>query len=252
MSQAMEQPTRTPAALPMSFFRHWVHSREEDEGDIAVYRPQGFAFPPAFARDGFELRADGRFVQFDPGPADGLVRTPGHWELIAPRTIAVRFGQAERPGYAFAIFGLNDTGADAVLKIRRFGGQHTGPSDDEHLKAFTSLPPATTARRIDFERAEILVLESFPPQYVLSISGTKPYLNMAVDLVPVVYIRQPEFWEIEVVGRLRGIGLPALAPYTATLNLAGATGSEGVVVLGATRSKRLVVPGGTELDPADE
>lgn len=252
MSRTMEKLIKPPAQLPEALFRHWVHSHEDDDGETAAYRPRDFAFPPSFPRDAFDLRADGRFVQFDPGPADGLVRTPGQWEVIAPQTIAVRFGRAERPDYVFAIFGLSGIGNNAVLRIKRFSGQQVGPSSDEQLKPFTNLPPATSARRIDFERAELHILESFPPQYILAVSGTKPYLSMAVDLVPVVYVRQPEFWEIEVVGRLRGIGLPALAPYTATLNLAGVIGSQGVQVVGATRSKRLLVPPGTTLAPAEE
>ena len=68
--------TRKPASelLPRALFRHWVHSREEDSGDIEVYRPDGFAFPPAFGRDGFEMRVDGEFIQDDIGPADGIVQ----------------------------------------------------------------------------------------------------------------------------------------------------------------------------------
>lgn len=197
------------------------------------------------------MRADGRFVQFDPGPADGRVRTLGHWQLIAPRTVAVRFASPERPDYGFAIVGFSGTGDDAVLRIRRFGGKDAGSAADAQLRAFTSLPPAASSRRIDFERAELRILESFPPQYILAVSGVKPYLNMAVELVPVVYIRQPEFWEIEVVGRLRRVGLPALAPYTATLNLAGAIGTEGVRVVGATRSQRLRVPPDGAGDPEE-
>jgi hypothetical protein len=60
-------------------FQVWVHSREEDTDDIEVYRPQGFDFPPAFGRDGFEIRPDGSFVRRDIGPADGTVEVPGRW-----------------------------------------------------------------------------------------------------------------------------------------------------------------------------
>jgi hypothetical protein len=52
-----------------------------------------------------------------------------------------------------------------------------------------------------------------PPQFLLRVGGTKPYANMSVDLSPLAYIRQPEYWGIEVVGRLRGgIPLPAEVP----------------------------------------
>ena len=107
----------------------------------------------------------------------------------------------------------------------------------------TELPAPTSARLIDFEKVEIRTLRSFPPQHVLVVSGTKPYLNMEVTLEPLVYVRQPEYWGIEVVGRLPGVGLPTLAPYEVSIPLAGIIGTHGIEVIGATRSER------RELDP---
>lgn len=117
--------------------------------------------------------------------------------------------------------------------------------NEEQAKQYQSLPKAESVRRINFDSAEVLTLESFPPQYVLVVTGTKPYLNMEVDLLPLVYIRQPEYWGIEVVGRLPGgIGLPAQAPYpyTVSIRLGGITGTGGIEVVGATRSERIEVP----------
>ena len=115
--------------------------------------------------------------------------------------------------------------------------------DEEQLREWEALPKSSSCRLVDFDQAQIMTLRSFPPQYVLHVSGTKPYLNMQVDLVPLVYIQQPEYWGIEVVGCLPGgIGLPATAPYTAWINLSGITGTEGIEVIGATRSERLEVP----------
>ncbi len=115
--------------------------------------------------------------------------------------------------------------------------------NEERLREFQALPKAESCRLIDFDQARIVTLESFPPQYVLVVSGTKPYLNMEVDLVPLIYIQQPEYWGIEVVGCLPGgIGLPATAPYTAWINLSGSTGTEGIEVIGATRSEKIAVP----------
>lgn len=104
------------------------------------------------------------------------------------------------------------------------------------------LPASSSEQPIDFEHAEVITLESFPPQLVLVVSGTKPYLNMDVTLRPVDFIRQPEYWTIEVIGRLPGgIGLPALAPYTATLRLEGRIGTQGIEVVGATRRQKIDV-----------
>lgn len=65
---------------------------------------------------------------------------------------------------------------------------------------------------------------------------------MTVELRPLTYIRQPEFWGIEVVGFLPGFGLPVVAPYTVSLPLDGVTGRRGIEVLGATRSEKIEVP----------
>lgn len=111
------------------------------------------------------------------------------------------------------------------------------------MRAYADLPRTESVRLIDFDLAEVLTLESFPPQFVLVVTGTKPFLNMEVELVPLVFVRQPEFWGIEVVGRLPGgIGLTAVAPYTVSINLSGITGTEGIEVIGATRSEKLRIP----------
>jgi hypothetical protein len=95
---------------------------------------------------------------------------------------------------------------------------------------------------IDFERAEVRVLESLPPRYVLVVSGTKLCLNMKVDLVPLVYIQQPEYWGVEVVGSLPGgLCLPALASYSVDL-LDPPLGTKGIEVVGASQRERIDVP----------
>ena len=56
--------------------------------------------------------------------------------------------------------------------------------NEAQLEALVRLPAPQSCWVIDFEQAELIVLKSFPPQYVLVVSGTKPYVNMKVDLVP--------------------------------------------------------------------
>lgn len=73
---------------------------------------------------------------------------------------------------------------------------------------------------------------------ILVVIGDKPYLNMKVDLRPLIYIRQPEYWGIEVVGCLDGVGLPALEHYTVFLPLRGTIGTKGIELIGATRSQK--------------
>ena len=114
--------------------------------------------------------------------------------------------------------------------------------NEAQFQTYNALPLAESCRRIDFDAVEILTLESNPPQYVLVVNGTKPFLNMDVDLVPLVYIRQPAYWGIEVVGCLGGIGLPAEASYTVSLHLSGILGTAGIEVIGATRTEQHEVP----------
>ncbi|MFI5841677.1 hypothetical protein ACIA8K_18405 [Catenuloplanes sp. NPDC051500] len=117
---------------------------------------------------------------------------------------------------------------------------HLGP-DEVQLRTFTEAPPATTSRLIDFESADVIMLKTFPPQYVLRVKGTKPWANMTVGLVPLVYVRQPEYWEIEVVGTLAGVGLPVETPYEVSLPVTSTLGTVGVEVVGATTRERIDV-----------
>jgi hypothetical protein len=109
------------------------------------------------------------------------------------------------------------------------------------MQEFSALPKAESCRLIDFTKCEVRP-GFLPDTYVLIVAGLKPYVNMHVDLVPLIYIRQPEYWEIEVVGCLRGIGLPVLTPYTVSLPLDGVRGVQGIEVVGANRRKRVHVP----------
>jgi hypothetical protein len=238
---ATEQGRRT-ADLPPELFRHWIHSREEDQDDVRFFRPEGFAFPPSFGRDGIEMRPDGSFVQHDLGPADGTVQIPGRWTQQGPGLVAVRFGGA-REDYAFTVVDVDVE----LLRIRMAAAPPAYPSipcaDAEQMERFTSAPPASSFRLLDFESADVVTLESFPPQFVLRVSGTKPIANMEVQLVPLVFIRRPEYWGIEVVGSLPGIGLPALAPYEVTLAVTSFLGTQGIEVIGANRVQRFDIHG---------
>jgi hypothetical protein len=103
-----------------------------------------------------------------------------------------------------------------------------------------SLIPQST-RLINFDSAQ--VRPGFVTNtYFLVVSGTKPYLNMEVHLSPLIYIKKPEYWGIEVIGTLSGIGLPALAPYHVFIALDGITGTKGVEVIGASKRKKTNVP----------
>jgi hypothetical protein len=110
------------------------------------------------------------------------------------------------------------------------------------LREFEALPKPSSCRLIDFKEAEVRP-GIVSGTYILIVRGTKPYLNMEVNLSSLVYVRQPEYWGIEVIGCLPGgIGLPATEPYIAILALNGTIGTQGIEVIGATRSEKISVP----------
>ena len=106
---------------------------------------------------------------------------------------------------------------------------------------FLKQPTASSVRLINFTRAEVRP-GFISGTWILIVSGTKPYLNMTVELSPLIYIQRPEFWGIEVIGKLPGIGLPATAPYTVALPLDGILGTKGIEVIGASKRKKIYVP----------
>jgi hypothetical protein len=53
---------RHTAAFSAEPFRHRIHSREEDQGDVRFYRTGGFPVPPSHGGDGLEMQPVGSFV----------------------------------------------------------------------------------------------------------------------------------------------------------------------------------------------
>ena len=80
----------------------------------------------------------------------------------------------------------------------------------EHLKQWEARPPTRACRLLDFDKVEVRP-GVVPRTFILIVSGTKPYANMTVDLRPLTYVQQPEYWGIEVVGCLPGFG-PRFGP----------------------------------------
>jgi hypothetical protein len=68
--------------LPEELFRRWVHVREEDEGDVRVYRPADSDIPPARGRRAIEFRHGDEPLVYGPGAADRPTASPGSWEDV--------------------------------------------------------------------------------------------------------------------------------------------------------------------------
>src|SRR5262245_40065518 len=59
----------------------WRHSHEEDTEAEAVYRPEGYAFPPSRGRMGYELRPDHSATRIGIAARDGAAPETATWEL---------------------------------------------------------------------------------------------------------------------------------------------------------------------------
>jgi hypothetical protein len=112
---------------------------------------------------------------------------------------------------------------------------------ETELKKFEALPPSTSCRLIDFTNADVrpgFVNNTF----FLVVSGTRS-LGVNVELHPLFYIRQPEYWGIEVIGcRRGGITPPLELPYTVWLDVSHLRGTKGIEVIGAHSRKKIDIP----------
>jgi hypothetical protein len=111
----------------------------------------------------------------------------------------------------------------------------------EDLKTLATLPPSTLCRLIDFTHAQV-VPGFVPKTFFLIVSGEKPWASMTVELVPLIYITQPDYWGIEVIACQRGVGLPIKVPYSAVLDISHVIGKHGIEVIGATKKQNIKVP----------
>jgi len=67
---------------------HWLHAHEEDSSSETVYRPKGYALPPARGRKGLELDASGHYAELGFGPTDRRVESgAGSWKLAGDELV---------------------------------------------------------------------------------------------------------------------------------------------------------------------
>jgi hypothetical protein len=112
------------------------------------------------------------------------------------------------------------------------------------LQAFEAARAAQSSKLISFDSAEVKRC-GFVGAPVLVVTGQAPCLNMKVSLQPLIFIRCPEYWGIEVVGTLPGaFCLPAIKPFKVTIPLTGITGSQGIEVIGANKTQKIDLEGG--------
>ena len=110
------------------------------------------------------------------------------------------------------------------------------------LKELGERAPSQSCRLLDFEDADVRpgIVNG---TWILVVRGNAPCANMRVELLPLIYIKQPEFWEIEVVGCISGpICLPQVKPFTEILPLNGTIGTAGIEVVGTSRRVKIPLP----------
>lgn len=95
--------------------RTWLHAQEEDQGDVWVYRPNTYSFPPSRGRTGFSFDHNGLFTQYDIAPTDGLEGREGTWQAENGHTIHISLEDKRDPDYTLEIVSLQKD----LLKVRR-------------------------------------------------------------------------------------------------------------------------------------
>jgi len=114
--------------------------------------------------------------------------------------------------------------------------------------SFESLPYAQACRRVDFDFVEVREAARLGGGRLLLVSGVKSWADLRVTLEPLAYREMPDFWVIEVVGRLTASGLPALVDFCVALPLESIRGCKGIEIIGATKSERRVLNASKDTD----
>ena len=109
------QPDAKTATQMKQLERTWLHAHEEDQGDVQVYRPNTYAFPPSRGRTGFTFDHNGLFTQLDIAPTDGLESHKGKWIAENDHMLRISLDDQKEPPYKLEIISM----ADDLLKVRR-------------------------------------------------------------------------------------------------------------------------------------
>ena len=129
--------------------------------------------------------------------------------------------------------------AAAVVAVPMLAGgaSAAGPA----LPTLTTKPtgPVQNCRLIPFDKAE--AFKSSTGQVTLVVTGVAPTSGTTVKLVPLVYIRQPEYWGIEVIGCTPAITLPVLTPWAVKQDVTGTVGTAGLEVIGSNQSVKITL-----------
>jgi hypothetical protein len=110
-----------------------------------------------------------------------------------------------------------------------------GPPRPTRTTDPTTTTPDPSCSLVDFETATLV-------GDTLLIKGRKP-AGGSIDLQPVTYVQQPEYWQINVfVCNVSDTVDPPSEEYEVARETRGVVGTRGILVQGATRWQRIDVP----------
>ncbi|MFD1874880.1 hypothetical protein [Hymenobacter bucti] len=112
-----------PSQLPAQALQHpqaknltqtWRHSQEEDQGEMQVYRPASYAFPPARGREGYTFAPGGQLTKLAIAPTDGTLPLPGCWRWVSARALHLTFEDSSQQDCRLEVLELTSD----VLKVK--------------------------------------------------------------------------------------------------------------------------------------
>lgn len=92
----------------------WVHSFEEDKEGLKIFRIQSdYEFPLSRKpRERFEIKPNGEFIEYIPGPSDNYLPKLGRYKVEDPSTIKVNLGNES---YTLNVMSLEQN----ILKVKK-------------------------------------------------------------------------------------------------------------------------------------
>ena len=101
------QPDAKTATQMKQLERTWLHAHEEDQGDVQVYRPNTYAFPPSRGRTGFRFERNSLFIQYDIALTDGLIERRGTWTYEGKNVFRISLKDPSQPGYRVKVVAVS-------------------------------------------------------------------------------------------------------------------------------------------------
>ena len=139
------------------------------------------------------------------------------------------------PDDGFPLFGGDNDFPGKVTGRALLGGDDGFPIlATEAGKAVAPANELKACSLIDFDKWD--VREGFVAgTWFLTVWGKLPAASIRVQLMPVLYVRKPKHWEIQVVGCVPPVVPPVTGEFIETISITSFMGTKGIKIVGATR-----------------